>query len=148
MNAESDDILALQEVESFATASLALPAATPEFQTAKQILTRNLADLKECRRIHGVLPSLDNVLDPQDEVVEDKQEAMPTDEEVIKKVKYDMAIEHREIIEIQDDDEEEDDAHEGIQLMTTEGITLIQKLEAFLTTQGDVMYLVLQLWKV
>jgi hypothetical protein len=91
------------------------------------------------------LPSVNDVLDPEVEILEDEEEEMPTDEEIVAKVQYDMAVERGDIIEIEDDEEEEMD--EETQLTTSEGIALIQKLETFLMSEGDEMGLVPQLRK-
>ncbi|KAJ7890134.1 hypothetical protein B0H14DRAFT_2561407 [Mycena olivaceomarginata] len=126
MNAEKNSV----QVEKLAILSLAPPAPTAQLIAAETKLAENL------------------LLNPEIEIVEDEELEMPTDEEIVAKVQHDLAVERGDIIVIDDDDdEEEEEGEEELHLTTSKGIALIQKLEVFLTSEGDQMVLVPQLQK-
>jgi hypothetical protein len=148
MNTEKNSVQALKEVEKLAILSLAPPAPTAQLIAAETKLAENLIELKQRNRLHGPLPSVNELLNPEIEIVEDEELEMPTEEEIVAKVQHDLAVEQGDIIVIDDDnDEEEEEGEEEPHLTTSERIALIQRLKVFLTSEGDQMVLVPQLRK-
>ncbi|KAJ7694317.1 hypothetical protein B0H14DRAFT_2651027 [Mycena olivaceomarginata] len=109
MNAEKNSVQALKEVEKLAILSLAPPVPTAQLIAAETKLAENLVELKQRNRLHGPLPSVNELLNPEIEIVEDEELEMPMDEEIVAKVQHDLVVEQGDIIVIDDDDDEEEE---------------------------------------
>jgi hypothetical protein len=137
MNAEDDVNQALDAIKQIRLASPSNTALVSSHATTAQgselevELMESVKELKERNRIFGPILTLDELLDPVDELeIGQSASALSGEEEIVAKVHREQAIERGEIIEV-DSDEGEDADMEGAgeDMSVDEMIHLSERLE-------------------
>ncbi|KAJ6608464.1 hypothetical protein B0H10DRAFT_1955351 [Mycena sp. CBHHK59/15] len=112
--------------------SLSMPAPS-ELASLESDLMEQVANLRGHKRISAAgMPSIDDLLDPPEECyVEDHQ--FGGNEDIIARVRHEEAVEHGDIIEIDDSDDEDDMPDMGM----ADVLKLCQTLERVCLSKGD-----------
>ncbi|KAJ7224681.1 DDE superfamily endonuclease-domain-containing protein [Mycena pura] len=145
--------LALEEVEKLAKAAQHVPRLTIKITVASQIkvLERRLeslvAELKERKRIIGTPPTLEEILNPPEEleIGEDTYAFEGGDAEIIATAQQQLAVERGEIEVIEVDSDESGDDEDTPQASSAEVRALCEKLESLCIGHGGSLDLQRQL---
>ena len=112
--------------------TIKLPATRPpQIVAIKKELIASVEDLQKRNRIFGVLPTLEELLDPVEEnaELEDSPHSFPGgDLEIVKQARYEIQVENQEVIEV-DGSESEDDDDPVANITRGDTIKLCEQLE-------------------
>lgn len=127
--AENDAAAALDAIEKLAAKAsknlvIRIPARAQPSQTEaiETDLKKVIDDLKERRRIHGEVPTIEELIEPIEEVVQDPKFTFESDDEIIKQVEEEMNPG-----EVEDCDDEDHDEPKGVSV--TEMVQLCERLQ-------------------
>ena len=123
MDAEGDShaaVIAIKPLEQAAMRRLGLkiqislrPKELPQLKLAEEELIKSIKDLKARNRIFDTLPTLNEVLDPPEEVeireIEVFSSGEKGEQEIVDAVHHEMAVARGEVIEIDSDEEDSPD---------------------------------------
>jgi DDE superfamily endonuclease len=124
MDAEGDAALALAAVTKLRLASSSMasewqlkpPSAdTTQCQLLEEDLLKSVAELRRRNRIHGEVLTLEEMLDPVEELEIGKSEyAFEGDADIVTQVLHEQAVERGEIVEVASDSEDDEGSGPGL----------------------------------
>ena len=142
LGAEGNSIVALDAIEKlYEKARRRLVIRIPAFRKPAQCediendLVTALQELKIRKRIHGDIPSLDEIVDPVEERMEESQHAVTCDGDIVRQVELEMST--PEVEEVGSDSEDESDSGpQDPELSAQEIIALCTRLETECVRRG------------
>jgi len=112
------------------------PATLPQLKSAEDELMKTVKDLQKRKRIIGAPLSLEEMLNPVEELeVGEMEFGFKDDDEIVAKVMHDQAVKAGEIVEIEEDDEDNDEPEDKMTLR--EVGHLCEQLEQFCIKYGS-----------
>ncbi|KAJ3715974.1 hypothetical protein DFJ43DRAFT_1043433 [Lentinula guzmanii] len=99
--------------------NITTPPKDSRLQSAEKELMDHVQELRKRNRIHGQPFTVDEIIDPVEEAEIGEEEGRYGEnavEKIVKQVRYEQAVKNGEIIEVEDEDENEQDAPPDISL--------------------------------
>ena len=145
MAAENDATAALEQLKELRHASKSNPAAasssilplyapTTQCEDLEADLMSSVKMLKSQNRIFGRLPTIAELISPPEEQESEDNLQRLNDDEIVAQVHYERAVEQGEIIEIESEDEEDENAPP--QVTTTKALEMCKMLSGFCLDTG------------